>query len=215
MKRALILAAVLAAAATPALAEKTAPAGKVFMFLDKYLKVPPSERTRMKISYGIRHEGQPAANLKATLVEKNGVRTPMPINADGYFERLPTLAQLSGDPSLVFDVPADWKLGSRIDIDPQIKPTADYDVRELTATIDEANTVIGKAAGVAAFMAPKMSGIAFLKGEGGVAVFADGHTVPLPEAKGMPYFLPADHKGAVRVKLTKTPTKVAFYQGKK
>jgi hypothetical protein len=39
---ALTLAAALAAVATPALAEKTAPAGKVFMFLDKFLSVPPS-----------------------------------------------------------------------------------------------------------------------------------------------------------------------------
>ena len=46
MKKALILAAALAVVATPALAEKTAPAGKVFMFLDKFLKVPPAERTR-------------------------------------------------------------------------------------------------------------------------------------------------------------------------
>ncbi len=215
MRTALILAAVLAAAATPALAEKTAPAGKVFMFLDKFLKVPPTERTRMRISYGINHDGQPASNLKATLVEKNGARTPMPLNADGNFERLPTLAQLDGDPSLVFDVPADWKMGTRINIDPQLKPAAEYDVRELTATVDESNAVIGKAAGVMAFMAPKMSGITFLKAESGVVVFADGHTAPLPEAKDMPYFVPAEHKGAVQVKLTKTPTRVAFYQGKK
>ena len=38
---------------------------------------------------------------------------------------------------------------------------------------------------------------------------------PLPLAGGMPYFFAADHQGAVRVKLTKTPTRVAFYQGKK
>ena len=215
MKRALILAAVLAAVATPALAEKTAPAGKVFMFLDKFLKVPPAERTRMKLSYGINHEGQPASNLKATLVEKNGTQTPMPINADGNFERLPTLVQLNGDPSVVFDVPADWKMGTRINIDPQLKPAAAYDARELTATVDESNAVIGKAAGVMAFMAPKMGGIAFIKAESGVVVFADGHTTPLPQAKETPYFVPADHKGAVQVKLTKTPTRVAFYQGKK
>ncbi|KQV56591.1 MULTISPECIES: hypothetical protein [unclassified Caulobacter] len=215
MRRALILAAVLAAAATPALAEKTAPANKVLSYLDKYLKIPPGERTRVRVAYAIRHDDKPIPNLKVTLVEKNGVRTPLPVNANGFFERLPSLAQLQGDPDLVFDVPADWKMGTVLDIQTQLKPATEYDVRDLTATVDEGNAVVGKAAGVASFMVPKMSGIAFLKAESGVVVFADGRTAPLPLAKEMPYFRPADHQGAVRVKLTKTPTRVAFYQGKK
>lgn len=215
MKRALILAMALAAAATPALAEKTAPADKVLPYLEKFLKVPPGDRSRVKLSYALRHEGKPAANLKVTLVEKSGARTALPVNAEGYFERLPTATQLQGDPTLVFDVPADWKMGTVLDFGTQLKPAAEYDVRELAATVDEANGLIGRLAGVASFMAPKMSGITFLKAEGGVVVFADGHTAPLPEAKEMPYFRPDDHKGAVRVKLTKTPTKVAFYVGKK
>jgi len=215
MKRILILAAALAVVATPALAEKTAPADKVLPYLEKFLKVPPAERSRVKLAYALRHEGKPAANLKVALVEKSGARTPLPVNADGYFERLPTATQMDGDPTLVFDVPADWKLGTVMDFGTQLKPAAEYDVRELTATVDEANGLIGRLAGVASFMAPKMSGITFLKAESGVVVFADGHTAPLPEAKEMPYFRPDDHKGAVRVKLTKTPTKVAFYVGKK
>jgi hypothetical protein len=214
MRRVLILAAALAVA-TPALAEKAAPADKVLPFLDKFLKVPPAERTRVKLSYAIRHDGQMMPNLKATLVEKSGARTPLPVNAEGYFDRLPTLNQLEGDPTIVLDVPADMKLGSMMSFGTQLKPAAEYDVRELTATVNEANTVIGKAAGPMSFMAPKMTGIAFPKAEGGVVVFADGHTAPLPEAKDVPFFRPADHQGAVRVKLTKTPTKVGFYDGKK
>ena len=215
MRKALILAAVLAAAATPALAEKSAPANKVFSYLDKYLKIPPAERTRVRLGYGVRHDGKPIPNLKATLVEKNGAKTPMPLTPDGNFERLPTLTQLQGDATMVFDVPADWKMGSVLDFQTQFKPATEYDVRDLMATVDEANAVIGKAAGVASFMVPKMSGIAFLKAESGAAVYADGRTVALPLAKGAPYFLAAEHQGAVRVKLTKTPTRVAFYQGKK
>lgn len=216
MKRILILAAALTAVSTtPALAEKTAPADKVFPFLGRFLAMPAAERGRMKLSYAVRHEGQMIPGLKATLVEKNGTRTPLPVNAEGYFDRLPNAAQLGGGPSVVLDVPADWKMGSLMDLAPALKPAQEYDVRELTATVNETNGVIGKAAGIASLMAPKMSGITFLKAESGVVVFADGHTAPLPEAKEMPYFRPEDHKGAVRVKLTKTPTKVAFYVGKK
>ena len=139
----------------------------------------------------------------------------MPLTADGYFERLPTLAQLDGDATMVFDLPADAKMASVVEFQTQLKPATEYDVRELTATVNEANGVIGKAAGIASFMAPKMTGIAFLKAESGVAVYADGRTTPLRLAGGVPYFFAADHQGAVRVKLTKTPTRVAFYQGKK
>jgi hypothetical protein len=215
MRRALILAAVLAAAATPALAEQTVPAGKLLPFLDKFLQVPPAERARLKLSYALRRDGQPLANLKATLVEKSGVRTSLPINGDGYFERLPTLAQIETGADIVLDVPADAKLGKFMSFGTQLKPAGEYDARELTATVNEANTVIGKAAGAMAFMAPKMTGIAFPKAEGGTIVFADGHSAPLPEFKETPYFRPADHQGAVRVKLTNTPTKVGFYDGKK
>lgn len=215
MKRALILAVAIAAAATPAFAEKTVPADKALPFLDKFLKVPPAERTRLKLSYAIRHDGQMMPNLKATLVEKSGARTPLPINAEGFFERLPTLAQLEGDAAIVLDAPADMKLGTMMNFGTQLKLAAEYDARELAATVSEANTVIGKAAGPMSFMAPKMTGIAFPKAEGGTVVFADGHTAPLPEAKDVPYFRPADHQGAVRGKLTKTPTKVGFYDGKK
>lgn len=66
-----------------------------------------------------------------------------------------------------------------------------------------------------AAMAPKLSGIAFPKAEGGMVVFADGRSQPLPLIRSGPYFRPADFKGAVRVKLTKTPSTVAFYSGKK
>jgi hypothetical protein len=212
---ALILAAAVLAAASPAFAEKSVEATKALPFLDKFLKVPPAERTRLKLTYAVRHEGQKLPTLKATLVERNGARTPLPVDAEGYFERLPTLAQLEGDPALVFDVPVGWKMRTMMQFGTTLKPGQDYDARELSATVTEANTVIGKAAGVMAIMAPKMTGIAFPKAEGGMVTFAGGRTAPLPIAEGVPYFRPADHKGAVRVKLTKSPVKVAFYDGKK
>lgn len=205
----------IAAAAGPASAEKVVPATKVMPYLDKFLRLPSAERSRMKLSYAILRDGKPMLDLKAVLVEPGGARTPLPINEEGLFERLPTLAQLERGASIAFDVPADQKLGSAMDIAPQLKPASEYDVRELAATVDQANTVIGKTAGVMAFVAPKLSGIAFPKAEGGMVVFADGRTQSLPLIRSGPYFRPDDFKGAVRVKLTKTPTKVAFYSGKK
>lgn len=209
------LGAAVMAVAGPASAEKVVPATKVMPFLDKFLKVPPAERSRMKLSYAVLRDGKPARDLKVVLVEPGGARTPLPMDDEGFFERLPTLAQLEKGANIAFDLPADQKLGSAMDIAPQLKPAGEYDVRELAATVDQANAVIGKTAGVMAFMAPKLSGIAFPKAEGGMVLFSDGRTQPLPLVRSGPYFRPGDFKGAVRVKLTKTPTKVAFYSGKK
>jgi uncharacterized protein (DUF2342 family) len=116
------------------------------------------------------------------LIEAGGARSPLPINA-GAFERLPTLAQLEAGAKLSFDVPEDTKLGTAMNFGTQLKPATEYDAKELTATVTEANAVIGKAAGPLAMMAPKMSGVAFPGAESGVAVFADGHTQPLPQKR--------------------------------
>jgi hypothetical protein len=215
LKTGLVAASLMAAIATPALAEKIGPAAKAFPYLEKFLKVPVGERGRVRLGYALSLDDKPLANLKATLIEANGARTPLPVNASGAFERLPTLAQLEGGAKLSLDLPEDVKVGTTLNFETQLKPATEYETRDLAATVTEANTVIGKAAGPMGMLLPKMSGIAFVKAAGGVAVFADGHTQPLPLIKETPYFRPEDFKGAVRVKLTKSPTKVGFYQGKK
>ena len=212
---AMLMAGALIAAATPALAEKIGPASKAFPYLEKFLKVPPAERSKLRLSYGLSRDGKPLSNLKATLIEPAGARTPLPVDAAGAFERLPTLAQLESGSKLALDLPEDAKIGSSLNFGTQIKPASEYEVAELAATVDQAGVVIGKVAGAAALLAPKMTGIVFSKAEGGVAIFADGRTQPLPEMQDSPYFRPDDFKGAVRVKLTKSPTKVGFYAKKK
>lgn len=210
-----LLAGALIAAATPALAEKLAPAAKAFPYLDKFLKVPAAERSKVRLGYSLSRDGKPLANLKVTLIEPNGARTPLPVNEAGTFERLPTLAQLESGAKLSLDLPEDAKIGSSLNFMTQLKPASEYEVAELTATVNQAGAVIGKVAGPAALLAPKMTGVVFSKAEGGVAIFADGRTQPLPEIQESPYFRPDDFKGAVRVKLTKAPTKVGFYAKKK
>jgi len=211
LKARLLAAALLAAIATPALAEKIGPAAKAFPYLEKFLKVPAGERARVRLGYTLSLNDKPLANLKATLIEANGARTPLPVNASGAFERLPTLAQLEGGAKLALDLPEDAKVGTTLNFATQLNPATDYDTRDLTATVTEANTVISRAAGPMGMLLPKMTGIAFVKAAGGVAVFADGRTQPLPLIKETPYFRPENFKGAVRVKLTKSPTKVGFY----
>uniref|UniRef100_B0SY24 DUF2987 domain-containing protein n=1 Tax=Caulobacter sp. (strain K31) TaxID=366602 RepID=B0SY24_CAUSK len=196
-------------------AGKTVTATKVFPFLESMLKVPPAERARIKVSYALRRDGKPATGVKATLVEANGARTALPIDDQGRFERLPTLAQLQAKAQLNLDVPADTKFGTAMLLDPVLKPAAEYDAHDLVATVEESNSAIRKAAGAMALMAPRMTGLAFLKAESGVVMFPNGSSRPLPVNAGAVVFRPDDFKGASRVRLARTPAAVDYYDKKK
>jgi hypothetical protein len=201
--------------AAQAEAGKVAPATKVFSFLEAFLKVPAAERSRIKVTYALRRDGKRATDVKATLIEANGARTPLPIDAEGRFERTPTLAQLQAKAQVGFDVPADTKLGSTMLLDPTLKPAAEYDARELVATVEESNKAIRKAAGPMALMAPQMDGLKFPAVDSGVAIFPNGSSKPLPVIAGGVVFEPGQFKGASRVRLAKTPSAVDYYVAKK
>lgn len=215
IRRSALIVLAMVAVSTPAMAEKIAPAAKAFPYLEKFLKVPAAERSRLRLGYVLTRDGKPLSNLKAALIEANGTRTPLPVDGAGGFERLPSLAQLEAGARLSLDLPQDAKVGTMMNFSTQLKPAVDYEAADLAATVDQAGGVIGKVAGPAALLAPKMTGVTFAKAQSGVAIFADGRTQPLPSLQDTPYFRPDDFKGAVRVKLTKTPIKVGFYTKKK
>ena len=208
---------VLVAAAAPAMArEKNILAEKIFIHLDKFLKVPAQERSRMRLGYVLLSDGKPLGGVKVVLVESNGATTPLPIGDDGEFDRLPTLAQLNGKARLVFDLPADKKFGISMGPTPVLKLAQDYDARELALTVSESNGAMRKAAGPGlSLMVPKLPGIGFVGAQGGQIVYGDGRNEALPIIGGVPVFYPEAHKGTTRVKLSRTPTRVAFDDGKK
>lgn len=208
----------LGLAATPATArEKAVPTDKMFIYLDKFLKVPPQERSRMRLRYVLRDQGKPLGGVKATLVEANGARTPLPVGDDGAFERLPTLAQLQGKSKVVFeDLPADKKFSLSMSPAPALKPALEYDARELGLSVSESNAAMRKAAGpMLSVMVPKVAGIGFVGAQSGQAIYADGRAEPLPLTGGAPVFRPDVQKGAVKVRLARMPTYVGFDDGKK
>jgi hypothetical protein len=217
-RRAALVGLITAFILTPAAfadAGKTVPATKIFPFLEAMLKVPPAERARIKVTYALRHEGKPAKGVKATLVEAGGARTPLPIDGEGRFERVPNLAQLQAKAEVAFDVPAGTKFGVAMLLDPTLKPASEYDVRELEATVIESNAAIRKAAGAMALMAPQMTGLAFKDATSGQVLFPNGSTQPLPIDDGAVVFRLGQYKGATRVRLARTPSVVDFYDKKK
>ncbi|ATC32475.1 hypothetical protein CA606_09000 [Caulobacter vibrioides] len=207
----------LIAAATPAFArEKIIPADKLFPYLDKFMKVPAQERSRMRLRYVLRSEGKPFGGVKVSLVETNGATTVLPVGDDGEFDRLPTLAQLNGKAKVVVDVPADKKFGISMIPAPVLKLAQEYDARDLALTVSESNAAMRKAAGPAlSLMVPKLPGIGFIGAQSGQIVYGDGRQAALEIVGGVPVFYPEAHKGAARVKLSRTPTRVAFDDGKK
>ncbi len=210
------LSLVLVSAAAPAIARgKSVPADKVFVYLDRFLKVPAQERSRMRLGYVLRSDGKPLGGVKVVLVESNGATTPLPLGPDGEFDRLPTLAQLNSKARLVF-LPADKKFGVSMGPMPVLKLAQDYDARELALTVSESNAAMRKAAGPGlSLMVPKLPGIGFVGAQGGQIVYGDGRTEALPIVGGAPVFYPEAHKGAARVKLSRTPARVVFDDGKK
>jgi hypothetical protein len=210
------LTVVLALSAPVAAREKTVPAEKLFMYLDKFLKVPAPERTRMRLRYVLRSDGQPMGNVKVALVEANGARTTLPVGEDGEFDHLPTLSQLAGKSKIVVDVPAEKKFGISMNPAPALKLAQEYDAREVALAVSESNTVMRKAAGPAlALMVPKFAGIGFIGSQNGQVIFGDGRIEALPIVGGVPVFLPDTQKGAVRIKLARVPTRLGYDDGKK
>lgn len=210
-RRLLLSLAAAAVVATPVLAaEKMVELGKVFPYLDAFLKIPPAERSRVKVGYALLRDGKPAAGVQAWIVSPGGQRAPIGISADGRFLRLPTLGELTNGSKIAFNMDEGVKMGIRMDLGPAAHPAQEMDARELTTSVNEANTVIKKAAGPMGLVAPKMAQIVFIGAPSGVAVMADGRTAPLATVRGQASFVPATTPGAVKVRLVKAPARLAF-----
>lgn len=189
------------------------PAAKLFPYLEAFLKVPAHERRQVKVSYRLRSANN--APIQATLVDATGGRLPLSVDERGIFTKLPTLAQLQARPTVELKAAKDSKFSLNMSFMPVLRSATEYEARELAGVVAEGNAVIGKAGGILALAAPKMTGIEFPKSESGVAVFGDGRTQPLPLSDGMPVFRPDQLKGAVKVRLAKPPSTPDFNSKKK
>jgi hypothetical protein len=211
-----LLAAPLALLAAPLLpgaafaAEKMAPIGKIFPYLDAFLKMPAGERTHVRVDYYVLRDGKPPVGLQAWFVAPNGQRSPANLTADGRFLRIPTLAELQGGLQVAFNADAGAKMGIRLELGPAAHPAQEMEAHELAVSIDEVNRVIGKAAGPMSLVAPKMAQVVCVGAPNGLAVFPDGHTQPLGVFKGQAAYNPLSVRGATKVRLIKPPSRLVF-----
>lgn len=195
-------------------APKTFPAKKMFPFLDLYLGIPPADRTRFTLAYYLRSNGKPATGVVLTLISASGVRSTIPVGADGRLLKTPSIADLKdgqigiekSNPAAKFQLSMEMQAVTRM---AEVLPAAD-----LAAAVTQCNAAIKAKAGVIGFAAPKIEQVAFPGLTGGTAVFADGRTAALPLYKGMPAWDPAALSGVASLKFARAPSR-ALLAGKK
>lgn len=182
---------------------------KIFPFLDKYLALPANQRDRFRLAYTFRVNGQTAGALKAEIIQADGRRAPFPIGPDGRPARLPTAAELQGA-SLALGVPAEAKMGVKLDLEPSLAPAREMNPHDLAAAIIQANAGMAQAVGLMSFAVPKLTAVGFPGAGSGEAILADGKKAGLPIGEGAPYYAPAKLAGAQKLVFARAPTTLTF-----
>jgi hypothetical protein len=197
--------------ARPALAaQRETDVSKVFVFLDNFLRLSPSERARLKVSFYLTQNGQPPKGVKAWMIDKDGARTDVPIAADGRFEREPSLKQLLEKSRIIFEGQDKSGYSVRIGLVWAARPALEMNARQVASCLADANAIVKKAAGKFGMVAPRMVQVAFPGGVSGSAVMADGRAVPLPMFKGSPAFNPSAMEDADILRFAKLPWRMEF-----
>ena len=208
--RRFLMTAGLAAAAAPTLAladpPKLLPAKKLFPFLDLYLGIAPAERSHFTMSYYLRQNGKAATGAGIVLIGANGARTPLPVGADGRFQRTPTLADLKAG-TVEIAPHGDAKYSLSMELEPIARMAEVMNSADFTTAIAQCSVAIKKHAGVLGFAAPKITQVVFAGVAGGTAVLAGGRTAALPLVKTLPAYNPATVAGVSQLKFAKAPSR--------
>lgn len=212
LHRRLFLAAGLAAAAGPALAEppRTVPAKKIFPYLDLYLSIPPAERTRFTLGYYLKRDGKPFSGAGFVLLGPGGSRTPLPLAANGRFTRTPSLADLKADAQVEVPPAGQGRFQLSMEMEPLIAMAQTMNAGDFAAAIDQCAAAIRKKAGLLGFAVPKISQVAFVGVPAGSAVLPGGRAAALPLVKAMPAYSPSALPGATELRFAKAPARAVL-----
>ena len=214
-----ILLACAAAGEAPAQAQSrgTAPAAKaapkvksLFPYWENYQRIPAAERSRFQLAYRLLSNDKPATDIALFAVD-GARREPIAVSADGRV-RPPSL-DFFRSKTAVLD--ASGARGRKMEVNLELlasapAPAREIEAGEVSATLNQANTAIRKAAGIVGLVAPKMGRVVFTGAGAGEMVDAQGRRTPLPMQAGEsgPYFQPAAAPGARRVVLARAPSRI-------
>jgi hypothetical protein len=180
---------------------------KAYPYLDAFLKLPAAQRSRFHPAYYLMVAGKPPVGLHFYIID-GGQRSPLVIEPDGRLAHTPTLAQLQGSAQFWADVPAETKIGLRLEIQANLPPAVQLDCHELSLAITQAGDAVKSIAGPMAFAAPKITVAAFPGAVGGAALLPDNRRYPLAVGKFGPFYDPSKAPGATKVSLTHAPSRI-------
>lgn len=187
---------------------KTVEAGKMFPYLDLYLGLPAAQRSRFGPAYSLRHDGQPARDVRLVLLAPGGARTPLPVGPDGRILRIPTLTELAARSKVELTKPDGVKVSLMLDFLARVAPAASLDAADLTGAINQCDAAIKAKAGLLGFAAPKIRRVILHGAGSGTAINAQGAGRALPLMDGHPAFDPEQMPGTLTVKLARAPSAI-------
>ena len=207
----LLAAAVACIAAAPAPAPgrvEVRPAAKVFPYLDFYYRLDPAKRTRFAMAYRLRTQDR--APVRAAFT--GAVEGSLPLGPEGWFERLPTAAELARHPSVRIEGPAGARFELSIVPEARVAPAPEMDPGEVSAAADQLNAALN-AAGPLSLVLPKFKRVVFLGAQGATLVEADGRARPLEARHGAPGATVVELAHARGLRFASPPVRVLLLPG--
>ena len=187
---------------------KAVKASRAFRYLDVFLRVPASDRSKIRVNFYLRHDGRPAAGFHPVL-HQGGAETPLPLDGAGRFLRTPTLAQLQDkDAYIVIDAPPEANFAASVAIEANVRTAQEMSAQEVEGSLRSIGAILQRAVGPLAFMAPAFTRATFMGAVSGVAISGSGAETPLPLDHGNPVWDTSVQKGVVRLRFARTPSKV-------
>jgi hypothetical protein len=202
----------LAAAAAPTMAlagggPRTVPAKKLFPFFDLYLGLRPADRSHFVMAYYLRRDGKPWSGSGFTLLGADGARTALPVEANGRFQRMPSLADLKANAMVEVPPQGEGKFQLSMEME-ALAPMAEVmNPGDFTAAIIQVGAAIKKNAGVLSLVAPKITQVVFVGVPAGTAVLPGGKTAALPLFETLPAYRPATLQGVTELRFPRAPAR--------
>lgn len=203
------LAGSVADVAPAAVRVETQPVGKVFPFLGFYYRVEPSRRTLFQLAYRL-HERGLRGDVHVTLLGAGA--SALPLTAEGWFQRLPTPAELGGAARVRIESPLGSHLALSFTPEALVRPAPEISAPEVAAAADQLNTAI-RTAGPFSFALPKFTRVMFAGARGASAVDAAGRAAPLALKRGTPVVTVAELGRLKALRFDTPPVKVLLVPG--
>jgi hypothetical protein len=203
---ALALTSMIAGAATPQERSVQLPLKQLFPFLEAYLSLPSSERSKFELVYRIALTGADPA--RARLSYPGGAAAQ--IGVDGRILQLPTLQMMKSGGKAMVTGPQGVRMKVDLAVEPKLLPAAEMNAVELADAVAQAKAGAAKAAGLFRFAAPKLQKAVIRGVRTGQVIDGGGASRPLPFEKGRVVFEPAKHPRAARLKFDRAPQRVTI-----